>query len=342
MSPFNRQTNRSLLPFLGEALSWLSGTATTKDVRSIKNRVIQLTVMQNQQQETLVHVISILNVTQYATQVNRQHINLIVDAVERTHQDITTLYNITILLYTSLNYQQIVLNIHSILANLRDSLYYMRQVAMPMMDYIDTATTGILSPHVLPVDDLQKMLTHTEEALPSTMHLPVSPEDTLHFFKYLCTHVLITDEQFLLLTDVPIQDCTQQLEIYQVFNLVILHGNLPVHYNIDTKYLGITYDKTKAVDIWEQQFITCQQANGQFCSINAPLQPLANPPSCITVIYSKNKAGIEKICSLQILQIQKCKQCHHPNTDSFLCMDTNVSTYSGINRNNVNLPRWST
>ena len=170
MSPFKRHTKRSLLPFLGDSLSWFTGTATTKDVRSIKNGVNQLIAMQHHQ-ETLAHSISILNVTRYATQMNRQHINLVMDAVERTHQDVTMLYNITNSLCTSLSYQQIVLNIHSILANFRDSLYYMRQVAMHTMDYIDTATTGILSPHVLPVEHLQKMLTHIEEALPSTMHL---------------------------------------------------------------------------------------------------------------------------------------------------------------------------
>ena len=69
---------------------------------------------------------------------------------------------------------------------------------------------------------------------------------------------------------------------------------------MDTPYLGITYDKTKAVEISEQQFIICQQANRQFCSINTPLQPLANPPSCIAAIYAKSKAGIEKRCLLKI------------------------------------------
>ena len=57
------------------------------------------------------------------------------------------------------------------------------------------------------------------------------------------------DKQFLLLIDVPIQDHTQQLEIYEVFNLVIPQGNVSAHYNIDSKYLGITYDETKAVEI---------------------------------------------------------------------------------------------
>ena len=127
-----------------------------------------------------------------------------------------------------------------------------------------------LSPHVLPVEDLRKMFLHNEEALPLTMHLPVSSEDTLHFYRCLCTHVLIADEQFLLLINVPIQDHAQQLEIYEVFNLVIPHRHFSAHYNINSKYLGITYDETKTVEISEDQFSTCQKANRQFCSYIHP------------------------------------------------------------------------
>ena len=92
---------------------------------------------------------------------------------------------------------------------------------MHAMDYTDSATTGILSPHVLPVEDLQEMLMHIKTELPPTIHLPVSSDDTLHFYRYLCTHVLVAEEQFLLLIDVPIQDHTYQLKVYQVFNLLI-------------------------------------------------------------------------------------------------------------------------
>ena len=80
----------------------------------------------------------------------------------------------------------------------------MRGVAIHTMDYIDAATTGILSLHMLPVEDLREMLSHIEKTLPSTMHLPISSEDALHFYRYLCTHILITDEEFLLLINVPI------------------------------------------------------------------------------------------------------------------------------------------
>ena len=184
VSASNGYTRRSLLPFLGDALSWLMGTATTRDVSSIKKRFNQLIIAQNTQ-ETLIHIISVLNITRYATQVNRQHINIVMDTVEQTPQDVATIYNFTSSLYNSLSYQQVILHICSILAYFRDSLYYMREVTMHTMDYIEAATTGILSAHVLPVQDLRKMLLHIEEALSLTRHLPVSSEDTLHFYRYL-------------------------------------------------------------------------------------------------------------------------------------------------------------
>ena len=68
-SNHNIHLRRSLLPFMGYALSWLTGTATTKDVNNIKKRVNQLTEAQSMQQETLLHIIFILNITQYAAQV---------------------------------------------------------------------------------------------------------------------------------------------------------------------------------------------------------------------------------------------------------------------------------
>ena len=148
------------------------------------------------------------------------------------------------------------------------------------MDYINVATTGILSPHILPVQDLWKMLKYIEHTLPSMMHLLISSEDTLHFYRHLCTHILIADEQFLLLIDVPIQDLAQQIEIYEVFNLEIPHGNYSLCYDIENKYLGITLDKTSAVEILENQFQARKRANGQFCILNTPLLQLAHPPTC--------------------------------------------------------------
>ena len=126
----SKHMKRSLLPFLGDTLSWLTGTVTTKDVNAIKSRINQLISTWMNQQETLVHMIAIINVTRYATQVNRHHINILMDATEKTHQDKTTLYNIMHSLYSSTSYHQIILHVRSVLANLQDSLHYMWEIAL--------------------------------------------------------------------------------------------------------------------------------------------------------------------------------------------------------------------
>ena len=130
------------------------------------------------------------------------------------------------------------------------------------MDYVDAATSGMHSLHTLPMLDLQMMLTHIQDALPSTLHLPISSEDNLHIYRYLRTHVLIADKQFLLLIDVPIQDRSQLITMYEVFTIPIPHGNFSATYKIDTKYLGITADETMAMALSTTQFQTCQTANG--------------------------------------------------------------------------------
>ena len=189
------------------------------------------------------------------------------------------------------------------------------------MDYINTATSSILSPHVLPVVDLQKMLQHITDTLPPTLHLPISPEDTLHFYRYLRTHVLIENKQFLLLINIPIQDRAHQITIHQVVSLDIPHGNYSAHYDINTRYFGVTKDATMGLEPSTTQFQTCQQANGQFCHISIPFQPLANPPTCITALYTKSKASITSKCSLQL---------HKTTTPALLPRVLQMSGYSPL------------
>ena len=169
----------------------------------------------------------------------------------------------------------------------------MKQLANHILEYIDTAISDTLTPHLIPVPDLQKMLYQIESELPPNMHLPMPSSDRLHFYRYLQSHVLVEENQFLLLIDVPIQDRAQQIQIYKIINLPVPVGNYSMRYTMDNKYLAVTYDRTKGMDIPEDQFKLCKEANGQFCPLTTPLQPLTNPPSCVAALYTKNSQQID-------------------------------------------------
>ena len=115
------------------------------------------------------------------------------DALQRSNEDLDRLFNITEVLTQCIRYQQMYIYMCTILAYLRDSLTYMRQIAVHTMDCVDAATTNILPPDILPGEDLRNMPRHIESELPSTIHLPISLDDTLHFYWYLNMHILITD-----------------------------------------------------------------------------------------------------------------------------------------------------
>ena len=115
-----------------------------RDTWQIKQHVNQLIQALTKQQETLVPIISILNITKYAAQVNEQKVKEIIDALQRSNEDLNGLFNITEVITQCIRYQQMYIYMCTILAYLRDDLTYMRQVSIHMMDYVDAATTSIL------------------------------------------------------------------------------------------------------------------------------------------------------------------------------------------------------
>ena len=89
-----------------------------------------------------------------------------------------------------------------------------------------------------------------------------------------------------------------------------------------------------AVELSITHFQVCQDANGQFCSITTPFQPLANPPSCVSALYARNPAGITSRC---LLQIRKKSDVNLPTQDITGCLDPYNSTLYTSKHHHVNM-----
>ena len=332
---------RSALPFLGDALSWLTGTATTKDTKAIKRRINDIIERQNMQQSTLVHIVSIINVTRYETKVNRQRINDITDSLFQLDQGVSYLTNFTINLYSRIEMNRILLHYRNVLSTLRDCLNYLKESANHVTAYINTATTGLLTPEVLPLPQLQEILQQIEDKIPSNMGLPISSSDTLHAYRYIRTHMLAAASEFILLIDIPIQDRSQQYQLYQVINLPVPQRNTTAKYAIDTKFVAVSYNEDSLIPVTPAQFEQCLKANGQFCHLPAPAHPLMRPPSCIASLYSKHQSAIEQHCTITFsatpvvpepIQVNKklwiltTTQHMQPNPISLICPHKSPST----------------
>ena len=79
----------------------------------------------------MVHIVSILNLTRYETQVNRQQINIILKELMRSNEDIRALFNITNQLATQVQVQNIVLHLRAMLANLKRLFTFYEATSKP-------------------------------------------------------------------------------------------------------------------------------------------------------------------------------------------------------------------
>ena len=141
---------------------------------------------------------------------------------------------------------------------------------------------------------------HIADTLPPTLHLPISPEDTLHFYRYLHTPVLIENKQFLLLIDIPIQDRACQITIHEVFTLDIPHGNYSAHYDIKTRYFGVDQRCHNGIGTI---YCTISDMSTSKWTVLPHIYTCPTPSwsiTCIAALYAKSKASITSKCSLQL------------------------------------------
>ena len=207
------------------------------------------------QQETMAHILSIPNMTWYAAQINRQHINILMDSIDEMVQDVNNLYNLTTSLATSFKLlststaHKICLNKSSRFALLLSNQSWCISWTLLMQPLLE---------HFYP---MFYSLQTSNRCYPTLKSLYLPPciyqyHLKIHYtFIDTCTHMFsLPTESFLLLIDVPIQDQTQQISIYRIFTSDIPHGNFTACYEVDTKYLAITWDKTMAVEMLYQQY----------------------------------------------------------------------------------------
>ena len=202
------------------------------------------------------------------------------------------------------------------------------------MDYINAATSGTLSPHVLPVLDLQRMLQCIADTLPPMLHLPISPEDNLYFYRYLHTHVLIENKQFLVLIDVPIQDRSKQITIHQILTLNIPQGKYSSGYDVDTIYFGITKDATMAVELSIMQFQAWPRSQWPILLHHHTLSTISKP----TILYSsfiyKEHGGYH--LKMLIADMQSLSYFStYPN--STRCLGPHYTSYSASKHHDINM-----
>lgn len=305
---------RSLLPFVGKALSFLFGTVSSADLDSIKRNIRKLA----KNQDSIVHVVesglSMLNTSRIQISDNRNSINSIIDDLRVIDEKIA---NISAALEKRLAEfewaTKTYLQLDLITAEISDMLQTLTAYLEHLHIQLNMLSLGHLSPSTITPHKLQALLREVMTRLPHRFKLSNNPETELwNFYKSLTCNTILYEEQILVITPIPLLDTQGTFELYKAHNMPLPMmaneygitdkdiSNMVVKYKLETEVLALNAQRTKYALLQPSELPACTNMVTGYCHIQSPVYPINLSQLCIVALFMQNKAKIKQVCRTEV------------------------------------------
>ena len=306
----NSKQKRSLIPFVGDAMSFLFGTVSDTDLSNIRRNLHLVATNQEKIAHVVKESLSIVNATQLEVAETRQTVNnliLEVSDIDDKLLNITTIIENKILdlEQTIQIYFQLDLALEEFkraLAEFSDQSSYFRLK-------LNLLAIGKLTPSLITPNQFKTLLTDIQKHLPHTLKLPSDVQDDLwHFYRIFSCETIIEDDHVLVLISIPLIDTNYELELYKVYNIPIpfqgnndsISSSLVAQYSLETSMIAVDKRRTKIVLLDKTEHETCTKELIGFCAIKSPIYSIGQSKLCVVALFTKNQDRINKFCQVVI------------------------------------------
>ncbi len=188
-----------------------------------------------------------------------------------------------------------------------------------LYQYMDTLTTGALTPTLVTPMDLCNILLAAEERIQGhlQLRLPADPKGPLWgYYKYTKVVTTIIDEYLMILLQISLVDISTSFDVYRAHNIPALHPELGVsyEYQLEGKYLVVSSDHQFFMLPDEQDIITCTLTEGHWCQLQTAMHPVTRVNWCITSVFKNDDQAIRQNCKVRMRR-QTTNSTHHMGDD---------------------------
>ena len=315
------KNKRSILPFIGSALSFLFGTVSEQDLSSIRRNIKTLSKNQNKIAHVVKDSLTILNSTRTAVGENRKAINTLTDALQtlddkRDGEKDALIKGITELA----SFVQAYAQMDRLMAALKDILHKAQLDMEHLQSQLNMLSLGHLSPITVTPDEFRRVLEEIQTHLPFYLKLPSNPETNLwDFYNILTCRTVLDKNHIYIVVSVPLLDENSKYEIYKIHNLPIPLNTSPkaqslsmmAKYSLESSAIAINGDKSKYVLLNDYELQHCANPLQKFCKIESPIYPINLSELCVVALYLDNEDSINNFCKTVISPSSKKPLAHY-------------------------------
>ena len=299
---------RSLLPFIGKGLSYLFGTASESDLKTIRTSIDNLANNQKEITHVVDENISIINVTRIELKENRKTINRMVVSLNKLDNK---LENITRALENEVfqmgQFVQLYLQLDSIIQVVRNTIWQAKAYMEHIQLQLNMLSLGHLSPSVISPKNLKDLLIEIESHLPTFLQLPYDPRREIwKLYKILTCTTVPEKGRFLVVVSIPLLDKNSKFEIYEIFNIPVPKVNQEIQdnntshmvawYQLETTSIAINTNQMKYVLLTEKEKELCNSPVHNYCSVQSPLYSLMLSKLCVTALFLRDRSKVRSYC----------------------------------------------
>lgn len=304
----SKKVKRSIFSFVGSAMSFLFGTVSESDLKSIRANIHSLAVNQQEISHVLQESLTIINVSRSQIADNRQTINTLITGMamlslelrkltKDIDRDLKELEEFTQL------YIQVDLAIEEIKQMVQRAALYIDNFRVQL----DMLSLNRLTPSILSPMTLKKLLIDIGTRMPRTLTLPDDPERNLwKFYKLLTTTTVVETDRLIVIIPIPLFDSKGKFEVFEAlsFPMPLQHENktimaetdITARYILEADALIINQERSQYSLLTGLELENCKQPLKGFCKLTNGLMPVNLSKTCITALFLKIEMDIRKFC----------------------------------------------
>lgn len=290
---------RAVLPFLGKALSFLTGTLTKKDLKKVYGHINTLSENQEQIMHVLNDTLSIVNVTNVEVRRNRHAIQSMAEMIGKVD---SRLVNFTGQLQNWLNhlnsflltYLQMDMMITELRESIEKAMFYMDDVKMEL----DQLALGHLAPTVIHPGELKRILIDIQSKIPSHLTLPAPVENIWYYYRTLTCVTLVNDRRFITMVNLPLLELSSTFEIYQVHNIPLPYPGtkMTATYMLESTNIAVNVKQTQYILLTATDLASCNNPSTKFCTLRSPLFDFGESRLCVIALFRQDEPAVSKDC----------------------------------------------
>ena len=305
----NNKKKRSLLPWGGDLLKSLFGTATESDLDGLRKQLRRISGNQNELVHVVENSLTMINKTNTFSKQNRQALNILASDLTRLDNKLiqlktSRLNEVKLDRLTTLLTTQVTSILESVVTALQNTEVSINKLSAALEDGL----RGQLSTTLVEASELRDILTDISKQIPESFELKSFEGQKITWFYKNLPVVIIPDRATVhIVTVIPLIPRDSLFTLYRVvvLPLPVPDSEQSSEVIIEGTHFAVSNMGNSFVILDKDELAKCTKNELAYCPLHKASMNLARSPCCLGSLFLGNEPEVKRNCPIKVTDIRK-------------------------------------